>query len=174
MEELSNRLSALETALSGVGALDGRIGALDGRATMLEASFQTLAESFRAKAGELETAIAGNKHAVGQEIQDLKSRLDQLFSELGEKIKKMEGESTGRTGVGNGGKPILESKAIAGLGKLGSDKSEYRLWREKFENAMDHVRPGSKTLLQVWGNKVMADGIPAKEEGGFDLETVED
>ena len=64
MEDVQNRLSRLEAAVSGVGTMDGRVGALDGRATMLEASFQTLAESFRAKAGELETAIAGRTQWV--------------------------------------------------------------------------------------------------------------
>ena len=174
MGEMQNRLSVLEGAMTGFTALDARVGSLDSRTAMLESSFQTLAEGLRAKSGELEGLITGNKDALNADIQDLKPRLETIFGELGTKMKKLEGESTGRAGGGNGGKPILESKAIAGLGKLGSDKSEYRLWREKFENAMDQVRPGSKTLLLVWGNKVMSDGIPMKEEGGFDVEAVED
>ena len=82
MEDLSNRLRALENSIPEIRtAVDGRFGAVENRATMLETSFQTMAEGVRAKSSELEGVILANKSAADKEIQELKTRLEELFGE---------------------------------------------------------------------------------------------
>ena len=56
-------------------------------------------------------------------------------------------------------KSVLESKVAFGLKNLGSDRSSYKLWKEKFDNAVDQARPGSKGLLKMLGNKSISEGV---------------
>ena len=46
-------------------------------------------------------------------------------------------------------KPLLESKAVSNIKPLKDDRSEYRVWMEKFINAVSQSRPGSRNPLEA-------------------------
>ena len=44
---------------------------------------------------------------------------------------------------------ILESKAIAGIKTLGSDKTSFRSWNDKLINVLSQARPGCRCMLKA-------------------------
>ena len=61
-------------------------------------------------------------------------------------------------------KEVLESKAIANIGKL-SSPSEYRMWSKKFKNAYEQVRLYARKMLQ-WPDRVKESDILSELEVG--------
>ncbi len=60
--------------------------------------------------------------------------------------------------LGNGGgqgssRGIMESKAWKDVEKLGSDRTQYRKWREKFKNAQDEGRGGDEEREEKFKHK---------------------
>ena len=54
-----------------------------------------------------------------------------------------------RDGGGRFGGNVLESKSVANIKTLGSDKTSFRTWHEKVVNVMEQLRPGSRGLFKA-------------------------
>ena len=109
------------------------------------------------------------------DVEMLKTQLKDILTFHTGRLDALE-KAPGRSNSGGGKsfvKAILDSKVIMALKMLGNDRSEYRRWKERFENAFDQARPGARTLLEGLGNKVMAEGIPY-DAGVFNQDKVDD
>ena len=129
---------------------------MDNRVAALEAAVMQLGENVAMITNKLD-ALGGRMDTASQVFQREQDRIQKLEDALGKgggaKVKEW--------------KPLLESKAIQNLTKLGSNRSEYRGWAERLTNALEAMRPGARTLFKVMGNKVLAEGMPMKQ-GKFD------
>jgi len=94
-----------------------------------------------AKAGhDLATATAATNHAVQNKIVELEAKIAMA--------------PTGGHLAGGGmgpltmrGKPISEVKVISGLATMGSDRTAFREWSDKFKNALSQAGPGVKAFM---------------------------
>ena len=65
-------------------------------------------------------------------------------------------------------KSLLEHKAISGIKNLGSDKTGFRTWHEKFVNAMSQTIPGSREVFKWIVKKANEDDTENIDELSWD------
>ena len=82
---------------------------------------------------------------IHEAVTTITERLIQSVSALEDKVAAQEMNVAQMTPLGNRrGKPLAESKCIGNLKTLGSDKAEFKIWNDKFINAV------AQTLGTPW------------------------
>ena len=81
---------------------------------------------------------------VQEAMVELAERMITSIASLETKAAVLEATAARTTPLGNWNKPLAESKCIANLKVLGSDKADFKAWNDKFINAV------SQTLGTPW------------------------
>lgn len=164
--------AAAATPEERISLLEGNFMNNTNRIQKVEETVDKMHKKLLSMLGEIrENIVSANERITAQESQMMLAR--QYVDSGLNRVSVLEAafQAGGNRGATEGNnKPLLESKAIQNMKVLGNDRAEYRMWQEKFANAMEQLRPGSKALFRLIGNKVMAEGIPLGPEGKWDEE----
>ena len=120
---------------------------LEARVATLEAQISTITGGITARLDVVESGGQG----IQQELRDLRERLEKVIGEDRQRIGNIEAnmaQGSGETRFVKEFKPMLESKIIHALDRLGSDRTKYENWKERLENAMESTRPGMQAFLR--------------------------
>ena len=95
--------------------------------------------------------IKNMEDKAADKIKDLETQVVAKITAIEKQIQSIMASASGggnqgmllQSGASTSGwrKPILESSIIQNLKRLGSDKTEYEMWRERLDNALDQLRP---------------------------------
>ena len=98
--------------------------------------FQTCINTLSADIGLLQ----GSGNAMFAGMKDFEDRLKQLENRP---------SSATTTTRDKFERPLLESKIISNIKPIKDDRSEYKVWMDKFVNAVSQFRTGSRTQLET-------------------------
>lgn len=143
-----------------------------------EETTSSMIEPFKNLTEEMKRISAENQEIAGV----LKAKPEGKMEEMHNELKKMElriaefkettqkdARNTAQRPYGGNHKSILESKVVLSLKNLDSDKTSYKVWKDKFDNAIESARPGYKAVIKMLGDKAISVGIPV-EDGEFNTD----
>ena len=86
-------------------------------------------------AGDAQDAFAKGI-AANEALAEIAEKVIMSIATLEDKMATLESIAAREAPLGNRKRPLAESKCIGNLKTLGSDKSEFKVWSDKFINAV--------------------------------------
>ena len=91
--------------------------------------------------------MASEKQRMEEDIKGVMHSTGMVQGAVETLVKQSEVKKSGGGGYNN--RSVLESKAVANMKTLSSDKGSFRAWHEKLVNVMEQLRSGSRGMFKA-------------------------